>query len=63
MKEFISVYNEWRNGHGRNFVLKPVESNELFAELRKPFSRRSDKDFIDYNYLVDDILQISPPYQ
>ena len=23
----------------------------------------SDKDFIDYNYLVDDILHISPPYQ
>ena len=42
--------------------MKPVEVNEVFTELRKPFSAKNDKDFVDYNFLVDEILQISPPY-
>ena len=35
----------------------------MYLEMLKPFNPKCDKDFVDYNYLVDDILQISPPYQ
>jgi len=35
----------------------------MYQEMLKPFNPKCDKDFVDYNYLVDDILQISPPYQ
>ena len=33
-----------------------------FKKLNKPYNPQEQKDSIDYNHLVDDMLQISPPY-
>jgi hypothetical protein len=30
--------------------------------LNKPYNPQQVKEFVDYNNVVDDILQISPPY-
>ena len=40
-----------------------VKSNAMFVQLAAFVSHKVEKDFIDYNFVVDDILQISPPYQ
>ena len=62
-RRFVEEFDSWRKGPARKLELKPQEANEMFNELAKPFNAKNDKDFVDYNYLVDDILQISPPYQ
>lgn len=62
-KEFMARFEVFRSGPAFKFEVRPMECNSLFAELSAPFSNTKDKDFVDYNYLVDDILQISPPYQ
>lgn len=36
--------------------------NERYEILSKPFNQSCKVDFIDYNYIVDDILQTSLPY-
>lgn len=56
-------YTAWRDTEGRGFKLSSKEANKAYIELSEQFDLSSDKDFIDYNYLVDDILHISPPYQ
>lgn len=55
-KQFLQNYREWWNGPGERLAIKPVEVNEVFTELWKPFSTKNDKDFVDYNFLVDEIL-------
>ena len=35
----------------------------MFGKLSAQVSFKVEKDFVDYNFVVDDILQISPPYQ
>lgn len=39
-----------------------MKVNRKFKELNKPYNPQQEKDFIDYNNCVDDILQIAPPY-
>ncbi len=56
-------YLTWKDTEGRRFKLSSKEANKAYIELSEQFDLSSDKDFIDYNYLVDDILHISPPYQ
>ena len=59
----MSDYIQWKSKHGSKFYLKPMDSNQVFEELQRPFNAARDKEIVDYNYVVDDILQISPPYQ
>ena len=44
------------------FQFNPIEVNKKFKELNKPYNPQKETDFVDYNHCVDDILQISPPY-
>lgn len=55
-KEFMSRFEVFRSGPAKKFEVRPMECNALFTELSAPFSNTKDKDFVDYNYLVDDIL-------
>lgn len=60
MNEFINKFNEWVKD--KTFQFDPVVVNRKFKILNKPYNPAVDKDFVDYNHCVDDILQISPPY-
>jgi len=39
----------------------PQELNNAFKALYKPVNSQNDEELIDYNYYVDDILEIAPP--
>ena len=58
---FISKFNNWIKVK-QPFEFDPIKVNAKFKKLNKPYNPQQDKDFIDYNHWVDDILQISPPY-
>jgi hypothetical protein len=60
MYNFINRFNEWLKGKAYQF--NPIVVNKKFKDLNKPYNQAEEKDFLDYNHLVDDILQISPPY-
>jgi len=62
IRGFIVKFNNWLKNNKNMFQFNPIEVNKKFKELNKPFNPQQDKDFIDYNHWVDDILQISPPY-
>jgi len=36
--------------------------NLKYLELSRPYNPRMEHDFVEYNHVVDEILQISPPY-
>jgi len=36
--------------------------NFKYIELSRPYNPRMEQDFVEYNHVVDEILQISPPY-
>lgn len=60
MNNFIGKFNEWLKDKSFNF--NPIVVNKKFKELNLPYNPEQQKDFLDYNHCVDDILQISPPY-
>ena len=61
MNNFIGKFNEWLKD--KKFDFNPIVVNKKFKELNKPYNPGQEKkDFLDYNHCVDDILQISPPY-
>lgn len=63
VRGFIVKFNNWLKKQGENpFPFNPILVNKKFKELNKPFNPQKEVDFVDYNHLVDDILQISPPY-
>ena len=62
IRGFIVKFNKWLKDNKNMFQFNPIEVNKKFKELNKPYNPQQDKDFIDYNNWVDDILQISPPY-
>jgi hypothetical protein len=41
----------------------PVGMNQKYIELSRPYNPRMELDYVEYNHVVDEILQISPPYQ
>jgi hypothetical protein len=59
---FTSRYNEWITKHRSRMGIAPRELNTKFKKLTKPLISQDDVKVIDYNYYVDEILQISPPY-
>jgi len=44
------------------FEFNAIKVNKKFQVLNAPYNPRSDKEYIDYNNCVDDILNIWPPY-
>lgn len=63
MNGFINKFNSWIGDNNSSFMPHPVEMNQKFMQLSRPQTSRMDQDFIEYNHIVDEILQISPPYQ
>ncbi|CAI2364872.1 unnamed protein product [Moneuplotes crassus] len=62
IRGFIEKFNKWLKTNKNLFQFNPIEVNKKFKELNRPFNPQKESDFIDYNHCVDDILQISPPY-
>lgn len=60
MHNFIVKFNEWLTN--KSFQFNPIIVNKKYKELNKPYNPAQEKDFLDYNHMVDDILQIAPPY-
>jgi len=63
MRDFIEKFNDWIDKNSYTFKPHPIEMNTKYIELSRPYNPDIEKDFIEYNHIVDDILQISPPYQ
>lgn len=59
---FIVRFNKWLKENKNIFEFNPISVNKKYRELNKPYNPQLEKDFIDYNHCVDDILQIAPPY-
>lgn len=57
MPNFGIYSDNWINDHREQLDIKPYELNQKYKELSLPPAH----DLIDYNFYVDDILQIAPP--
>lgn len=63
LQNLIENFNDWIDKYSSTFKPHPIEINRKYIELSRPYNPRLEQDFIEYNHLVDDILQVSPPYQ
>lgn len=63
MTGFIDKFNNWIEKNSQTFQPHPVEMNQKYTELSRPYNPKMEQDFVEYNHIVDEILQISPPYQ
>ena len=61
--QFLDDFKRWSKIATQRVTFDHISINERFITLNKPYNPDCDKEVIDYNFLVDDILQISPPYQ
>lgn len=48
--------------NSQSFNSNPIEMNMKYQELSRAYNPLMNQDFVEYNHIVDDILQISPPY-
>ncbi|CAG9323407.1 unnamed protein product [Blepharisma stoltei] len=55
---FYSNYMQWTQRNRSQLEVTDKELNCIYKKLRSPYN----EDLVDYNYYVDDILQMSPPY-
>lgn len=59
------MFNVWLNckkDYNSSMMISPRELNERFNLLNKPFNTYCKTNYIDYNFVVDQILQMSLPY-
>ena len=63
LQNLIENFNDWIEKNSSTFKPHPIEINKKYIELSRPYNPKLEQDFIEYNHLVDDILQVSPPYQ
>jgi hypothetical protein len=62
---FEDKFNLWlsnKKEFNSAMLIIPRELNERFKLLSKPFDTYCKQNFIDYNFIVDQILQMSLPY-
>jgi hypothetical protein len=57
---FIEDFNLWHDKHKAYLSVNPKDLNDKFKELSKAVSLPGDTKIMDYNYYVDEILQIAP---
>ncbi|OMJ82453.1 hypothetical protein SteCoe_16862 [Stentor coeruleus] len=57
---FIEDFNLWQDKHKVYMSVNPKDLNDKFKELSKAVSLPGDTKIMDYNYYVDEILQITP---
>jgi len=62
MHSFIPKFNKWLKKNTNIFQFNPIEVHKKFKQLNKAYNPKVQQDSVDYNHIVDDILQISPPY-
>ena len=58
-------FNTWltiKKDYYNTMTIAPRELNERYKLLSKPFDTYCKKNYIDYNFIVDQILQMSLPY-
>lgn len=58
IKDFIVRFNDWMKDNKNPFEFNAIKVNKKFQVLNAPYNPRSDKEYIDYNNCVDDILNI-----
>lgn len=59
------IFNDWlniKNNHLSKVNITPREVNERMYTLNKPFNSYCKVNYIDNNFIVDQILQMSLPY-
>lgn len=59
---FTQSYNMWLASCKNYMGINPRDLNNKFKQLSKSINSSGDPRVVDYNYYVDEILQISPPY-
>lgn len=59
---FITKFNIWIKSNNKCFQFDPIKVNKKFQSLNAPNNPLDESNFVDFNNLVDDILNISPPY-
>jgi hypothetical protein len=57
---FIEDYTLWQDRYKSCMSVNPKDLNDKFKELNKSVSVPGDSKIMDYNYYVDEILQITP---
>ena len=62
IQNFIEKFNAWIDKNVHTFQPDPKYMNSKYIELSRPYNPRMEQDFVEYNHVVDEILQISPPY-
>ena len=62
IKDFIVRFNDWMKDNKSPFEFNAIKVNNKFKVLNAPYNPRSEKEYVDYNNWVDDILNIWPPY-
>ena len=60
-KNFIDCYSKWKDLIKENFF-SIVDINERYKLLNRPHNSFCKKNYIDYNSVVDKIIQLSQPY-
>ncbi len=58
-------FNNWlaiKKDYYNSMTIAPRELNERYKLLSKPFDTYCKQNYIDYNFIVDQILQMSLPY-
>lgn len=63
MGDFITKFNIWIEKNSHTFQPHPIDMNQKYIDLSRPYNPKMEQDFVEYNHIVDEILQISPPYQ
>lgn len=64
-KDIEDLFNSWlhhKKDHYTQMTISPRELNERYNVLNKPFNTYCKTNYIDYNFVVDQILQMSLPY-
>mmetsp|Transcript_17785 Transcript_17785/g.17487 ORF Transcript_17785/g.17487 Transcript_17785/m.17487 type:complete len:216 (-) Transcript_17785:542-1189(-) len=59
---FIEKFNVWVNKNSGSFHPMPVAMNRKYIELSRPHNPKIEQDFVEYNHVVDEILEVAPPY-
>ncbi len=62
IKERFDNWLKLREDYKNFLTITPRELNERFKILSRPFNTYCKQNYIDYNFVVDQILQMSLPY-
>ncbi|CAG9317869.1 unnamed protein product [Blepharisma stoltei] len=61
--QFSRAYHYWLDKNKNHLKIRLQDINDSFRVLTKPAIELKDEELTNYNYYVDDILDMAPPYQ